>query len=251
MVNILYKSGRFGFDTLKVNFSDDSAINLRVIRTTSLIGKIYCFFIRFFKLGIERFNAYPDNLTVPKIFEIYSVSKKNLERFMEQIAQNQNITPDKDWAKNVLSHYKSNIFCYVPGAAFSMRDLIYICTYQSKAVFDHGNDQQMNRNDNYSSKDVYSMKISGVCLESYPCQHECILILRNGQVGMGLLHNNDIKSLIDKFSKEKITCPPQKFAPNGWSHFFYNKRFKIEKADVLISRIFKPKFTTKIRKVLV
>ena len=68
MVNILYKSGRFGFDTLKVNFSDDSAINLRVIRTTSLIGKIYCFFIRFFKLGIEKFDAYPDNLKFPEIF---------------------------------------------------------------------------------------------------------------------------------------------------------------------------------------
>ena len=241
MVNILYKSGRFGFDTLKVNFSDDSAINLRVIRTTSLIGKIYCFFIRFFKLGIEKFDAYPDNFKFPEIFEVYSVSKKNLDRFMEQIAQNQNITPDKDWAKNVLSHYKSNIYCYIPGFAFSLRDLIYICTYQSKAVFDHGNDQQMNRNDSYSSKDVYSMKISDGCLESSPCQHECILILRNGQVAIPRLNSHNIKSLIDKFSKEKITCPPQKFAPNGWSHFHYDDRFEMEEADAIISNLFKRK----------
>ena len=154
---------------------------------------------------------------------------------MKQIAQNQNITPDKSWSKNVLNHYKSITLCLSP---FSMRDLIYICTYQSKALSDRKNDQQMNRNDSYSSEDVYSMKISDLCHESAHCQHQYILILRNGQVGMGLLHNNDIKSLIDKIAKEKITCSAQKFASDGLSHFHYDNRFEKKEADVVISGIF-------------
>lgn len=239
MANILHTSGGFCFDTLEVNLDhDDSAINLRVIKTTSLIGKSYRFFIRIFGLGIEKFHTDLNRLPFQKNLKVYSVCRKNLERFVEQIAQKQNITPDKSWAKKILNYYKTTGFCLSP---FSLQNLIYISTYQSKALSDRRNDQQMNRNDSYSSEDVYSMKISGICFQIYPCQHECILILRNGQVAIQILNNLYIKSLIDKIPKEKITCPPQPSAPDGWRHFHYDNRFEIKKADAIISNIFKGK----------
>lgn len=79
---------------------------------------------------------------------------------------------------------------------------------------------------------VATLKISSMCLESYPCQHKCTITLSDGREKSVTLGGPSINSLIQAVASEKISCKDDK------SHFDYPS-FEKGSAESILSSFFK------------